>query len=521
MRGSMKARLVLLALLAVLAASLAAGCGGGADDGGDAAMLAPPQAPVFIDFVVKPEGEMKANIDALAQSIAGVDDLGGLIASELEDSAAEGGESFDFEKEVEPWLGKRAGLFLREYDGEDFNGFGVAIETTDEGAAADFVDKVSAGEDEPARRGSYEGVDFRVATDDGTTFGVFDGFVALAETEAIFKAMVDASGGESLGGEAAYSDAVANLPADSAADVFVDVGGLIDESGGEIDGETQLFLDSVGIEPADATAVASLVPGSDHLEIDFSTNLSGDKPPSGDASQLLGELPADSIAALASAEFGDRFSEGIDRIDAEGVPGEIPPHQLKKALKQAGVDLDSIAGSVGDAGVFVQGSSETKLEGALVLEAEDAKQAKNTVSNLGFFLRQSGTPGVRPVRGSELTGFIVNSPDLDRPVLVAAKGERIAISYGTLAAAAGLSGDATLGETPGYKEAVAALGETPVAAFVAGPAALKLASTLIPPEDAAGFREAKPYLGKIDYLAGGSEASGGLATGKVIVGLRR
>ncbi|HET7122434.1 MAG TPA: DUF3352 domain-containing protein [Solirubrobacterales bacterium] len=516
----MKSRLVLPVLLAALLALAVAGCGGGGDSagGGDAAELAPPKAPLFISFVVQPEGEMKTNIEDLAQRLAGVD-LGQLIVSELEKSAAEDGEEFDFSKEVEPWLGERAGFFAQDFDGEDFHHYGVAIEVTDEGEASDFVDKITEKEDEPAKDGSYEGVDFKVAADDGSTVGVFDGFLAVAEDEATFKQMVDSSEGEALAGEDTYTSAVGNVPGGSA-DVYVDIGALIDEAGSEIEPDTQLFLDSVGIEPDEATAVASLIPGSDQIEIDLSTDLSGENPPSGDASKLLEALPGDSVIAFASPEFGKRFQEGIDQIDENGIPGQVPPHQLKKALKQSGVNLDSITGGIGDVGLFVRGGSQRDLGGALVLETEDPKQAANTVSNIGLFLRASGTPGVTAISSEGASGFSVRSPELGRqPLIVAAKGSHMAVAYGAAAAAAALAeGGETLADNPAYKEAVSALGGTPASGFVDGHAALKLVSSLVPSYQE-GFSEAKPYLTKIDYVALGAEASDGLAVAKLIVGV--
>lgn len=518
----MKLRLVLPVLLAALAALFVAGCGGGGDEGGsgtDPVSVVPAQAPIFIDFTVRPEGETKQNLDALAKEIAGIDNLGELIVEELESSASEDGEEFDFEKEVEPWLGERGGLFLREYEGQDFEGYGAAVQASDEGEASEFVDKQLESGDEEVTDGSYQGVDFKVQEDE-TTIGVFDGLVVFAENEAIFKSMVDASSGKNLGEEAAYTDAVANVPGESAANVFVDIGALIEESGGQIDDETQLFLDTVGIEPDEATAVASLVPGSGQVEIDLSTNVSGDNPPSGDASELLGSLPATSVGAFASPEFGDRFSEAIDRFDKEGIPGQVPPHQLKKTLKQAGIDLEAIASSIGDVGAYVTGNSERSLGGAMVLESDSAEEAKNTVSNLGLFLRSTGTPGITKI-SEGASGFSVRSPELGRqPVVVVAKDSRIAIGYGLAPTLSSFQeASKTLSDAAPYKEAVEALGETPIAMYVDGPAALRLADALVPAGEEE-YEEAKPYLEKIAYLALGSEGSGGLATAKLIVGLK-
>jgi hypothetical protein len=518
-----KLRPVLPALLAALVALFVAGCGGGSGDGGsgtDPATVAPPQAPIFIDFTVRPEGETKQNLDALAKEIAGIDNLGDLIVTELENSASEDGEELDFEKEIEPWLGDQGGLFLQDYEDSDFEGYGAAVQTTDESAARDFVNKQVEAGDEESSDGSYHGVDFKVQEDE-TTIGVFEGLVVFAEDEAIFKTMVDASEGESLGGEETYTSVVSEIPDDSAANVYVDIGTLIEESGGKIDSETETFLDTVGIEPDEATAVASLVPGSSQIEIDLSTNLSGDNPPSGDASELLGSLPATSVAAFASADFGTRFNEGIDKLDEQGIPSEgIPPHKLKKTLKEAGIDLESIAGSIGDVGAYVTGNSESSLGGALVLDTENADQAKNTVSNIGLFLRSTGTPGITKITEGA-SGFSIRSPELGRqPVVVVAKGSRIAIGYGLAPTLSSFQeANKTLADASAYQDAVDALGGTPIAMYVDGPAGLRLAKALVPPGEKE-FEAAEQYLRKIDYLALGSEASGDLVTAKLIVGVK-
>lgn len=518
----MKLRLLLPALLAALAALFAAGCGGGSDggdDGTDPASVVPTGVPVFIDFTLRPEGETRANIDALAKEIAGVDNLGDLIVEELESSASEDGEEFDFEKEVEPWLGDEAGIFLQEFEEEDFEGYGAAIQTSDEGAARDFVDRQVEASDEDFEDGSYEGIDFKVQEDE-TTIGVLDGLVVFAEDETIFKSMVDASDAESLADEEDYTTATSDLPDDSAADVYVDIGALIEESGDEIDPDAQLFLETTGIEPKEATAVASLVPGSDHVEIDLSTDVSGNNPPSGDASELLGTLPGTAVGGLASAEFGERFDESIDRIDKEGIPGEVPPNQLKKTLKEAGIDLEAIAGSIGSAGLYITGNSESTLGGVLVMETDSATQAKNTVSNIGLFLRKADVSGITAVNG-KASGFSIRSSDLGRqPVVAAAKGDRIVIGYGLASALSAFEESGkSLADLPEYKEGVSALGETPISVFVDGPSALKLADALVPADDE-DFEEAKPYLRKIDYLALGSEGSDDLATAKLIVGIK-
>ncbi|HVY97032.1 MAG TPA: DUF3352 domain-containing protein [Solirubrobacterales bacterium] len=513
-----------LPLLAALAALLLAGCGGSGGGGGgdEAAKLAPADAPVFIEATIQPEGELRSDVEALAQKVAGVDDLGSLIVSEAEKAADRSGEPLDYEKEIQPWLGSQAGLYLESYDGDEFHGYGVALAVTDTGAAEEFIEKQAETDSgEAFESGSYEGVEYKIDPSDETVVGLVGEFLAIAEDLKSFKAMVTASNGESLADSDKYAEARSGAPSGSLADVYVDIGGLIQQSGGAIDPEARQFLDTVGLDPKQATALASLVPGSDQVEIDLSSNLSGENPPSGDASKLLGELPASSVAAIASAEFGKRFNEAVDQIDADGIEGQIPPHELKKTMKAAGIDLEKIGASVGSLGIFATGSTEANLGGAAVFEVEDASEAKNTVANVGLLLRASHTPGVTALSG-KFTGFSVRSDELgSQPLVVAAAGDRIAVAYGLRAATAALAegGAATLSSDPTYKEAVSALGGTPISGFVAGPAALRLATALIPADKKEGFDQAKPYLRKIDYVAIGGGASGDRSTAKLIVGV--
>lgn len=521
MPALVKARPVLPVLLAALVALLAAGCGGGGSSsgGGEAAAVAPPGSPLFMRFVVRPEGGTKADVEALAKKIAGVDDLGGLIVSELEKSAAGEGQPFDYEKEVQPWLGSEGGFFAEEYKDGDFHGYGVALQTEDEGAAWRFVQKEAEEEGEPAKSGSYQGVDFEVTADQGQAIGVFDGLVVLAEDEATFKDAVDASEGESLVDSHNYQSATSSLPSKSAADLFLDVGALIRASSGGVDPQAKSFLEGLGIDPNEMTAVASVIPGSESIEIDLTTDAAEEEEPAGDGSKMLGALPGSSVAAFASAEFGKRLRKAVDRLDELGIPGQLPPHQLKKGLQQSGFDFEGFASSIGDVGVFLTGNSKSSLGGAVVLETDDSSQASNTISNLGLLLRASSTPGVTALNG-KFSGFSIRSPELGpQPLVVATSGSRMVVGYGLRAATAALAESGrTLGENPAFEEAGEALGSTPLSGFVDGQAALRLVSALVPPGEE-GFTKAKRYLNEVRYVAIGSQAAGGRSTAKLIVGI--
>lgn len=516
-----KTRLALVVPVLASIAIAASSCGGGSGSP-NLAKFAPPGSLVFVEGKVRPTGTLKSNVDAIAKRVAGVDSLGNLIVSKLEGLARKQGEPVDYAKEIEPWLGERGAFFLPR-GGTDGNQEVIVLESTDAGATQRFVETQSKSSRHPYRRLSYKGIDYVLGGKEGhTAVGVVGGFFLQAESGHSFQEAVDAFQGASLGDEARFQKAFSAAADGSLADGYVDIGGLIKRSKKKMTPEARLFLESVGIDVSEATVVASLVPGSDQLEVDVSSDIGGEQPAPGDASQLLGSLPANSFAALASADFGSRVMEAIDSLDASGIPGKIPPHRLKSGLKEAGIDLEAIVGSLRDVGVFAVGTDRGSLGGAVLFTADNPSRAANTVSNLGLLLSAAHTPGVTPLGGG-LSGFSIRSAELgSKPLVIAAKGDRIAIGYGMPAALQALTsaGGATLSGTPDYQAAVASLGGTPISGFVDGPAALRLAEALVPASKT-GFQEAKPYLAKVRFLALGAESEGKLAKAKLIVGLAK
>ena len=266
------------------------------------------------------------------------------------------------------------------------------------------------------------------------------------------------------------------------------------------------------------------MPGSDNVEVDVAGKLGGgkDSVPTEDAAALLGSMPANAVAAIGVGELGRNLGEAVDTIDEQGLPGEIPPNQLKKTMKKAGIDLDQITSNLGDAAVFVEGRSRATLSGALVIEAKNPTEARNTVSNVGALLRANGTPGVTVIDG-ETSGFSVRSSELGpKPLVVLARGGRIVIGYGTPATMKGLGSESgpTLAKTKAYNEGLNSLGGTPITGFAAGAPALRLVEGLLNDADEKEeLEELTPYLSKVPFLAIGSETKGDVVQVKLILGV--
>ena len=213
MRRPVKARLVLSALAATAALAVA-GCGGSSDSSADPATLAPPKSPLFIEASVRPEGELKTNIDSLAKSIGGVDDLGGLIVSELENAARrrrrrtrlrQGSRTVAGRKgrALLPGLRRRGLRRLWRRDSEHRHRRHPGLHR-----------QASASEsEEPVKEAPTTASTTRSRPTTRTTFvAVVGDFLVVAEDKPTFEAMVDASNGESLADEETYASTVERGP---------------------------------------------------------------------------------------------------------------------------------------------------------------------------------------------------------------------------------------------------------------------------------------------------------------------
>jgi hypothetical protein len=520
----MKPKLLLASVLAILVAALAvAGCGGGSGGGGgEPAALMPLQAPVYLEVNLAPDSQTSEALDEITQTVLGIENVGEFVAEELEKAALGEGEQFNFEEEVEPWLGEKAGLYLAGYDGNDFHGVGMAFETTDSGEAEEFIEKRVEKNDNGTESAEFEGHKFYEEPDDESVLGMIGDYLAFGETKGDFEEMVEAFEGEGLNESEKFKEAMESAPEDGLGNVYVDIGGLIEETKGVLPPETEAFFDLIQIEPKKATAVATVLPHSEQVEIDVSTNIGKGVTGTGDASAALEALPATATVGFASAEFGKSFAEGVEAFSEKGIPGQIQPGELGGAFEAMGLNLESLGESLGDLAGFVEGSSEGSLGGAVVVDTSDAGEAKQLVGNIGLLLRATGTAGVTAINGN-VSGFSVRVPSLgSKPLIVGSAGEKIVIAYGPKAAAQALrSQTKTLGQTPDFEAGKGALGSTPISAFVEGGPTLKLVESLLSPEEQAKLGEARPYLQKISYLAIGSESQDKTTTAKVIVGLQK
>ena len=506
--------LVLSLFLAAAAALALAACGddGGGGSGGDLAAVVPADAPVYVQAAVRPEGDLKTSIDELVDNVAGINP-GDAIVSQINSGLSEDG--FTYEDDIEPWLGENAAIFISGFEGSSVETGALVAETTDSGAAQDFIDKLAKTSDNPITDEEFDGVEYK--SDGELALGIVDGLLVGGDPKG-FEAAVTASGGDSLADDSRFTDTLDSAPSGSLADVYVDVESFTAAVQKDLDPATSQFFDSLNLtdQTKDATALASLIPSSDRVEVDFRTDAGAEGFESADLSDFISSFPASSFAAFATPNVGDQIKQSIEQIDSVGIPGSIEPGQLKQTLQEVGVNLDDLASAIGDVGLFAEGSSMQDLGGAAVVTTENSEVITNLIDTVVKEAAKSGEAGVKRIAG----GFEVRTPELGaKPLIVKVENDRLAIAYGENSAEAALSGGGEeLSGNSTYNEATDALEGADLAGFVDFAPILKLAENLGAASDP-DYALARPYLEKLGFLVLGSGKEGDFVTSKIILGL--
>jgi Protein of unknown function (DUF3352) len=506
-------RALVLAIGAAAALAIS-GCdgGGGGVSADDPASLAPANAPIYVQATVQPTGKLKSDVESLASTVSGLPDPTAKLISELDRSAKDedlNDPNFSVEDDVEPWLGKQAGVFAEGYSEDP----GAAIvQTTDPGAAAKAA-RDGAKKGSPEK--TYDGVDY--VLDDDTAAGVVDDFFVLGDEQA-FKDVVDVSKGEdALGDQSDFTDTIDGAPSGSIADVYLDLGAAGDEIRTQDPDNAKAVEASVG-DLSGKSVLASLIPSSDSLELDATTNLEQDFI-SSDLQDLIASFPADSFAAVGIPDLGAQIERTIDQLEKAGVPG-ANRDAIDEQLAQSGLSLDDLSSALGDLGVFAAGTDQASLQGAGVITGGDSEAVQKLIKQLSSLVLLSGASGASEAPIG--TGFEIRDPtEIGRqPLIVTTEDGKIGIGYGEQATEQALKGGgSTLADDPTFKEAVGKLGDTGVSGYVALAKVFQLADSLGSLQDP-GYRQARPYLQRLSYLIFGSGEQGNQSS-KVIVGVSK
>jgi uncharacterized protein DUF3352 len=535
---------------ALAAALVLAACGSGSGSGGsaDPAAAVPPNVPFYAEVVLRPQGDAREGALAAAGKILHTSDPQARIRSLIQQAAASDGTKVDFAKDIEPWLGDKAGLWvaLPARGSGSTPGVGVAVAVRDADQARKSIDGLAARNGTKLAARTSGGHEYEVAPD-GTAVAVEGDYALLGMESEVRRglATLDGDGGGSgddrgsgakdLAEQDGYRRAIEPLEDNRLAHYYLDLKTLFDAAlRADPSATSQLgpFQGMLSGMLAGTPQVGSFSADGDRLTLE--TVMRGGGGMFGQlfaltglgASPLLEKLPGDAWGVAAVPKVGATAEKLLS-----GFGGAFGGVALREQLRQqVGIDLDQDLFSwMGDAGLFVRGTTESAVDGGVVVEATDESKAASAFGKLVGLARTRGHLDPQPIRvaGAD-TAFSIARPlsgghgsSGAKPPFVLARGNgRVVATFGQAAAAAALSPDRTFGDSDTMDQARDALdGKADPAIVVALAPVLALAESSGSASDP-DYQKAKPYLQAFDVIAAGSRKDGDTVRSRIAAGLR-
>ena len=499
-------RILSLPCLLLIAVVLAAcgGSGGAAD--ADPAKAAPAGTAMYFEGVVRPEGEQKDDVLDAAGKVLRTDDPEAKIRELINKGVKEEDAGSSYEKDVEPWLGEKAGVWVTGVD-RDKPGYAVIVATKDTEKAQKALDDgaVEKPKGEVKER-SYEDVDYQV-DGEGTAAGIVGDYLVVA-TEPEFKRTVKSSKGDSLADDKKYKDTVDEIDDERLGLFYIDLKPFFEQAikaDPQAGQQLQQLRSVFPIDKLEPMAGALLADGD---RIAFDTLMSGPgvgalrvfAPFLGTGeTPLVADLPGDSWAAYGAPNVGPGLKNIFTKL-AGAFGGAAATQQLQQ---QYGINLDrDVFGWIGDIAIFVRGTDKASVNGGLVIKATNADNMRAAFGKLVGLIQSQGGQKVAPVKvKGAAAAFKIDQTDVGKPVIIARSEDRVVVGFGEAAAADGLAPAEKLGDSELYAQGKAALEDFEPTLLLSMP-------DLVKAVDASGdtdadWAKAKPYLEAFTVIASG------------------
>jgi hypothetical protein len=561
-------------LLAAIALA-AGGCGGSSPSGTsiDPADAVPASAPLYAGAVVRPEGSLQIAARTAGRTLTHQADPYLRLLAALQ---TPGSSSADFKRDVAPWLGPRAGVFLDATGSSEEQAIGkllslleqgllgsssatasfpfaahsvegaILLDTRDTAKARSFLQGLAgrAG----AHTASYRGISYQ-ATASGIAFGIV-ARLAVIGTEPGLHAVIDTtSGGPALARAPGYAKLLAAAPADALAHVYANASAFGGGAGVRPQGTASAFSLLAGGGELNVSLVpanASIALDADSLRTSTSTPTRGLFASSSEAAAAMGELPGESWLAVGLGHVGSTLGADVDALQGvfslgsqltssspEGQSGLsvkgllegvlAPLRALSSNSAETKRDFSSWMGS---AGLFASGTGLLELKGGVVIDSDNASLSRAAVAKLGAKLRQGGgsvqsisIPGTDAALAARLTGLPVV---LDIAAGTDSAGHsKFIIGIGEASVQAALDPSSPLSGTAPFSAASTALGRgAQPSVIVDFPTLLGLLEGIGLSEDPS-ISPFVPYLRSLSTLSGGSQSLGGdIQRFRLVLGLQ-
>jgi hypothetical protein len=482
------ARVLVLGLLcAILAGCASSSTTGGSDD---PAALVAASAPLYAEATLQPGGELRDQAEAALGKVLRAND-------------------------VDAWLGNEAGAAVTSMRGKHDADYVVVIASKDDAKAADAVGKAPG--DVVTR--SYKGVDYRFDRRDGTAAAVIDHYV-IRGTENGVKSSIDASNGKSLADADGLRTVRAKVAQDRVGLFYADPQALVQAIAQSTNNaQVGLLLQAAsGAAPRALGGAVQALPHQlriDAVSIGAPASLAG----AGSGAGALAALPAGSWLGLGVADLGQTLDRLVQTVaNTSGLSAVGVTAALSQFRQQTGLDLrQDVLSWMGDAGVYVAGTTARNLRGALVVKTSDPAKTRRTVVALARLAQRSAGARVTASRDGGFTIRAASGP----AVHVAVTGDELVVGVGPRSVIAEASAPRrTLGSAPAFTAAAAQLGGgLRPSLFLDVPRVVKLLEGFAGTDPR--FKQAKPYLDSVSaVVAGAKPEGGGVTRARVVATLR-
>jgi hypothetical protein len=515
------ARVLVLTLVLAFVAAIAAGCGSssaGSDGADDPAAVVPAGAVLYAEATIHPEGKVRTDAEAALRKILKTDDPDAKIATALQ-GASKGQGDLNFKDDIEPWLGNRVGAAVTALRSQNQADYVIVLASKDDGKARDALAKKG----NTVKR-SYKGVDYRYDAKDREAGAVVDHRVVIG-TENGLKSAIDASKGDSLADATGLRDVRAKVASDRLGLFYLDVQGLLQTVAQSASKDPALgsILQSAG-GAAPKTIGAALQAQADQVRVDaVSLGTPKSSTTGGSGADVLAGLPGDAWAGFGMANLGQTLDRVVQTIAGTGGLTSV---EVKAALGQfqqkTGLDLrQDVLSWMGDAGLYVAGTTAHDLRGALVVKSNDPAKTKKTIAALERLARGSAGANIKSLSGAGIEDGFTIAQAHGPAVHVALADDKLVVAIGPKSVIAEATAPGQkLGSAPAFTAAAATLGNgLRPSFFLDFPQVVDLVGSFAGnrPE----FAKAKEYLDTFGtVVAGGKDEGDGVTRSRFVVTLR-
>ena len=349
------------------------------------------------------------------------------------------------------------------------------IETTNPEASLAFARKVSGATATSPAPQTYNGASYQTEPDDPTNvFGTVGDFLVTGDLTG-FKAAVDAQKGDSLGDDSDFKDSLDQLPGDRLGTFYTVPKTLIDSIG-----SAQFDQQSRALHREERRRVARQagVRCPDGLGRQLRSRVRRRRQRRRDAGELARRRRARGFLARARYREPRRHREA-DAPAAQGLGIPNIEQALSQVESATGASVDQLTNALGDAVLYVRGTTQQTLNGALVVHTNDPELTGRLLSQLQTLVQLGGQGTAKPLQlGGGGTGFQINDPtQAPQPIEIAQQGDKLVIGYGANSAAQSLAPSQPLSGSPTFSAAKGQVSDLGTDFFLDLPTVFRLAES--------------------------------------------